>query len=124
MARTAGRRDRVCAAIARLYADAGYHSTENRRFCLAEGILPLIGTIGEPDGSGLDSVRCVVEHANAWLLANKRFGRRSDRLTIIIGALLTATRSWMPSVMPGSLLADPARITSTATRQWAVIARN
>ena len=36
------------------------------------------------------TVRCVVEHANAWLLANKRLDRRNDRLTIIIDALLTA----------------------------------
>jgi hypothetical protein len=32
----------VCAAIARLYADAAYHSAKNRRLCAAEGILPLI----------------------------------------------------------------------------------
>ncbi len=80
----------VCAAIARLYADAAYHSAENRRLCQAEGILPLIRERGEPHGSGLGSVRCVVEHANAWLLANKRLDRRNDRLTIIIDALLTA----------------------------------
>src|SRR4051812_45491765 len=32
----------VCAAIARFYADAAYHSAENRRLCAIEGILPLI----------------------------------------------------------------------------------
>jgi transposase len=80
----------VCTAIARLYADAGYDSAENRRLCAAEGILPLIRKIGEPHGSGLGTVRCVVEHANAWLLANKRLDRRQDRLTSIIDALLTA----------------------------------
>jgi hypothetical protein len=32
----------VCAAIARLYADAAHHSAENRRLCTAEGILALI----------------------------------------------------------------------------------
>jgi hypothetical protein len=32
----------VCAAGARLYADAGYDSAENRRLCAAEGTLPLI----------------------------------------------------------------------------------
>ena len=37
----------------------------------------------------LGTVRCVVEHANAWLLANKRLDRRNDRLTNIIDALLT-----------------------------------
>jgi len=79
----------VCAAIARLYADAAYHSAENHRLCAAEGILPLIRKRGEPHGSGLGTVRCVVEHANAWLLANKRLDRRNDRLTNIIDALLT-----------------------------------
>src|SRR4051794_29459364 len=80
----------VCAAIARLYADAAYHSAENRRLCGNQGILPLIRKIGEPHGSGLGTTRCVVEHANAWLLANKRLDCRNDRWTIIIDALLTA----------------------------------
>ena len=79
----------VCTAIARLYADAAYHSAENRKLCAAEGILPLIRESGEPHGSGLGIVRCVVEHANAWLLANKRLDCRNDRLTSIIDALLT-----------------------------------
>ena len=79
----------VCATIARLYADAAYHSTENRRLCAIEGILPLIRASGEPHGSGLGAVRCIVEYANAWLLANKRLDRRNDRLTNIIDALLT-----------------------------------
>src|SRR3954466_7254884 len=80
----------VCTAIARLYADAGYDSAENHRLCAAEGILPLIRERGDPHGSGLGPVRCIVEHANAWLLANKRLDRRNDRLTSIIDALLTA----------------------------------
>ena len=46
--------------------------------------------MGEPHGSGLGSVRCVVEHDFAWLLANKRLDRRQDRLGRIILALLTA----------------------------------
>src|SRR3954470_24781450 len=55
----------VCVAITRLYADAAYHSAENRRLCAAGGILPLIRERGEPHGSGLGTVRCIVEHANA-----------------------------------------------------------
>ena len=66
-----------------------YHSAANHRLCAAEGILPLIRERGEPHGSGLGTVRCVVEHANAWLLANKRLDRRNDKLTVIIDALLT-----------------------------------
>jgi transposase len=80
----------VCAAIGRLYADAAYDSADNRGLCLRNGIQPHIRQVGEPHGSGLGSVRCVVEHDCAWLLANKRLDRRQDRLGHIILALLTA----------------------------------
>lgn len=80
----------VCAAIGRLYADAAYDSAENRQLCLQDGIQPCIREVGEPHGSGLGSVRCVVEHDCAWLLANKRLDRRQDRLGRMILALLTA----------------------------------
>ncbi|WP_425490048.1 transposase [Azospirillum tabaci] len=78
----------VCASIARLYADAGYVSADNRWLCLREGIQP--SKIGQPHGSSLGQVRCIVEHANARLLANKRLCRRHDRLGAIVDALLTA----------------------------------
>ncbi len=74
----------------RLYADAGYHSAENRKLCLDQGIQPHIRKTDEPHGSGLGAVRCVVEHDCAWLLANKRLDRRHDRLGRIILALLNA----------------------------------
>src|SRR4051812_11011594 len=80
----------VCAAIAKLYADAAYDSADNRRLCLGHGIQPYIRQIGEAHGSGLGRVRSVVEHDCAWLLANKRLDRRQDRLGHIILALLTA----------------------------------
>jgi transposase len=80
----------VCAAIGRLYADAGYDSAENRGLCLRDGIQPRIREVGAPHGSGLGTVRCVVEHDCAWLLANKRLDRRQDRLGRVILALLTA----------------------------------
>ena len=80
----------VCAAIGRLYADAGYDSAANRQLCLQDGIQPCIRQVGAPHGSGLGSVRCVVEHGCAWLLANKRLDRRQDRLGRVILALLTA----------------------------------
>ena len=80
----------ACAAIGRLYADAGYHSAENRKLCLDDGIQPYIRKTGEPHGSGLGAVRCVVEHDCAWLLANKRLDRRHDRLGRVILALLSA----------------------------------
>jgi transposase len=80
----------VCAAIGRLYADAGYDSAENRGLCLRDGIQPRIREVGAPHGSGLGTVRCVVEHDCAWLLANKRLDRRQDRLGRVILAPLTA----------------------------------
>lgn len=80
----------VCAAIGRLYADAGYDSAENRGLCLRDGIQPRIRKVGAPHGSGLGAVRCVIEHDCAWLLANKRLDRRQDRLGRVVLALLTA----------------------------------
>src|SRR5215210_6356144 len=80
----------VCAAIGRLYADAGYDSAENRSLCRRDGIEPHIRKVGEAHGSGLGSVRCVVEHDRAWLLADKRLDRRHDRPGRMILALLTA----------------------------------
>jgi len=79
----------VCAAIGRLYADAAYDSADNRGLCAREGIQPFIREVGQPHGSGLGSVRCVVEHDCAWLLANKRLDRRHDRLGRVILAPLT-----------------------------------
>src|SRR3954452_14574969 len=81
----------VGAAIPKLYADAGYDSTENRDLCRRDGIQPHIRKIGEAHGSGLGRVRSVVEHDCAWLLANKRLDRRQDRLGRIVLALLNAT---------------------------------
>jgi hypothetical protein len=46
--------------------------------------------VGQPHGSGLGKVRCVVEHDRARSLANERLDRRQDRLGRIILALLTA----------------------------------
>ena len=81
----------VCAAIGRLYAAAAYDSADNRGLCLqSAGIQPCIRGVGEPHGSGLGAVRCVVEHDCAWLLANQRLDRRQDRLGRMILALLTA----------------------------------
>jgi len=71
---------------------AGYDSRDNRWLCLREGIQPHIRKAGSPHGSGLGSVRTIVEHANAWLLANKRLDRRRDRWAPIIHAPLTTAR--------------------------------
>ena len=65
----------VGASIDGLYADAGYDRADGRWLCLRDGIQLRIRKIGEPHGSGLGSIRCVVEHGCAWLLANKRLDR-------------------------------------------------
>ena len=70
----------VCTTIGRLYADAGYDSANDPWLCLHDGVQPYIRKIGEPHGSELGKVRCIVEHGCAWLLANKRLDRRQDRL--------------------------------------------
>jgi transposase len=80
----------ACASIGRLYADAGHDSADNRALRRHDGIQPHIRRIGEPHGSGLGSVRCVVEHGCAWLLANKRLDRRQDRQGHIVLGLLQA----------------------------------
>jgi hypothetical protein len=79
----------VGAKVARLLADAGYDSADNRWLCLRQGIQPLIRKVGSEHGSGLGVVRSVVENANAWLLNNKRLDRRHDRSAGIIQSLLT-----------------------------------
>src|SRR5690242_3852314 len=69
----------VCVAIARLYADAGYDSAENRGLCERDGILPIIRKIGEPHGSGLGAVRCVRRRAHKCLAARQQAPRSSER---------------------------------------------
>jgi hypothetical protein len=80
----------VCAAIGRLYADAAHDSADNRGLCAREGTQPFIREVGQPHGSGPGTVRRIVEHDCAWLLADKRLDRRHDRLGRTILALLTA----------------------------------
>ncbi|MDR6775680.1 hypothetical protein [Azospirillum sp. BE72] len=79
----------VCASIPRLYACARYDNGNNRWPCSREGIQHNILKTGQPLASGLGRTRCIVEHANAWLLANKRLDRRHDRPGAISDALHT-----------------------------------
>jgi transposase len=106
----------VCAALGRLYADAGYDSADNRRLCLQDGIQPCIRKVGAPHGSGLGAVRCVVEHGCAWLLANKRLDRRQDRLGRII--LVACPHAIGPLVRQGRSVGEkPCRGSDTAPRR-------
>jgi hypothetical protein len=80
----------VGAAAAKLHADAGCDGTDNRRLCLDQGIQPYMRRIGEAHGSGLGRARSVAERGCAWLLADKRLGRRQNRLGRVIPAFPTA----------------------------------
>jgi len=80
----------VCAAVGRLYAGAGYDGAENRRLCLRDGLQPFVREVGAPHGSGLGTVRRIVEHGCARLPADERLDRRHDRLGRVVLALLTA----------------------------------
>jgi len=80
----------ACGAIARLFADAGYDSADNRWLCLREGITPLIRKSGSQHGSGLGVVRSVIERVNERLLRYKRLDRRQDRSAGIIRSFLAA----------------------------------
>jgi hypothetical protein len=80
----------VGAATGRLGADAAYDSAANRLLRRRDGIQPRIRGAGQPHGSGLGSVRRLVEHDCAWLLAHKRLDRRRDRLARVIPAVLNA----------------------------------
>ena len=51
--------------------------------------MPLIRERDADHGSGLGTVRHVVENAMSWLLLNKRLDRRQDRSALILQALLT-----------------------------------
>lgn len=66
----------ACASIARVYADAGYDSCENRAAYLREGSQPLIHKAGNEHGSGLGAVRSIVKRVLERLLRHKRLDLR------------------------------------------------
>jgi transposase len=71
----------VCAAIGRLYADAGYASAENRGLCLRDGIQPCIREVGQPQAerdTHLDRGVGRVELAQGGTQALERVERVDD----------------------------------------------
>ena len=80
----------VMARVRTAFADKGYDAESNRDLCRRSRAEPRIGKRGQPHGSGLGKRRWPVERTNVWLLENKRFGLRYDRLGFIIEALLQA----------------------------------
>lgn len=63
---------------------------ETLRFFLSEGVQWREFRASTARFQPQPSPCCIVEHANAWLLANKRLDRRHGRLGAIVDALLTA----------------------------------
>lgn len=66
-----------------LYADRGYDSESTRALLRWLGIEPHIAKRNTPHGSGLGTVRWVVERTIAWLKGLRRMRIRYDRLIVI-----------------------------------------
>jgi hypothetical protein len=58
--------------------------------CRQFGAEPHIHKRGQRTGSGLGRRRWPIERSNAWVLENKRFALRDDRLGFVIQSLLQA----------------------------------
>ncbi|MEU4154247.1 IS5 family transposase [Streptomyces sp. NPDC026659] len=61
-----------------LFADRGYDYDKYRRLLWKRGIKPVIARRGVPHGSGLGTVRWVVERTNAWIHSFRRLRIRWD----------------------------------------------
>jgi len=73
----------------KVYADRGYDHDSHRRLVRARGITPNIARRGQPHGSGLGTLRWVVERSFAWLHAFKRIRTRYERRADIHEAFLS-----------------------------------
>ena len=80
----------VMARIRTVLADRGYDAEHLRGLCRRFGAEPQIHKRARPPGSGLGRRRWPVERSNAWILENKRFALRYDRLGFIIQSLTQA----------------------------------
>ncbi|GAA2692985.1 Transposase DDE domain-containing protein [Actinosynnema pretiosum] len=77
--RVAGKPGRPRWRPAVLLADRGYDSQANRNTLHRWGIVPLIARRGQPHGSGLGTLRWVVERTLSWLHQYRRLRTRWDR---------------------------------------------
>jgi transposase len=66
-----------------LYADRGYDSDATRRLLAWLGIEPKIGKRKAAHGSGLGTVRWVVERTISWVKGLRRMRVRYDRLAVV-----------------------------------------
>lgn len=62
-----------------LFADRGYDHDKYRRLLWAKGIKPVIARRGTEHGSGLGTVRWVIERTIAWLHGFRRLRIRWER---------------------------------------------
>lgn len=76
-----------------LYADRGSDSEATRGLLRWMGIEPHIGKRNTPHGSGLGTVRWVVERTISWLKGLRRMRARYDRLGVIRDAWTTLAAS-------------------------------
>ncbi|MFD7657885.1 IS5 family transposase [Actinosynnema sp. NPDC059797] len=83
-----GRRGRPRRRPRTLYADRAYDHDKYRRRLRARGIAPRIARRGEPHGSGLGTIRWVVERTIAWYHGMKRLRVRWERRDDIHEAFL------------------------------------
>jgi hypothetical protein len=83
-----GRRGRPRSRPDALYADRAYDHDKYRKAVRAKGIRPFIARRGEAHGSGLGTVRWVVERSIAWYHGMKRLRIRWERRDDIHEAFL------------------------------------
>nr|WP_312875384.1 IS5 family transposase [Allocatelliglobosispora scoriae] len=84
-----GKRGRPRQRPDELYADRGYDHDKYRRLVRARGIRPHIARRGEAHGSGLGTIRWVVERTIAWYHGMKRLRIRWERRDDIHEAFLS-----------------------------------
>jgi transposase len=88
-----GRRGRPRRRPDELYGDRGYDHDKYRKKVRAKGIHPHLARRGQPHGSGLGTVRWVVERTIAWYHGMRRLRIRWERRDDIHEAFLSlATR--------------------------------
>lgn len=87
--RVGGKRGRPKELPDELYADRGYDSEAARLLLRWLGVEPHIAKRGEPHGSGLGTVRWVVERTISWVKGLRRMRVRYDRLGVIRDAFAT-----------------------------------
>ena len=84
-----GRRGRPLHRPAKVYADRGYDHDKYRRLVRRRGVTPVIARRSTRHGSGLGTLRWVVERSFAWLHAFKRLRTRYERRPDIHEALIS-----------------------------------